>query len=211
MTEPKDNKKTTDELLEQFLRLEALGLKQESKQAVLAILDAVHSLDARVTWTRNNLDRLRFNGASRIRHEIYEIIVFPALKAEFDRGDPEASYLLGKYVNNLYESRPLHEQLDQRSATDFFRIAFQSAPRCVRYRRAYLSSLLGGLKYTFHEWPSGILIDHTDWHAALRELREELSVAVSLDSDGEFAAVLAEWFKNTEQYERWLAEQKDGS
>ncbi|WP_322888830.1 MULTISPECIES: hypothetical protein [unclassified Yoonia] len=207
MTEPAENNNATDDLLEQFLHFDALGLKKESKQAVLAIIDIVHSLDAKVAWTQNNLDRLQWNRRSRIRHEFYEAIIFLALKADFDRGDPEASYLLGKYAQNLYSSPSLHAQIGQRSAMDFFRIAFQSAPSCVRYRRAYLCSLLNGLQYAFHEWPSGILIDHTNWHSELRELREQLSVASSLDSDDEFAATLAEWFENTEQYERRLATQ----
>lgn len=206
MTEPTENIHSTDQLLEQFLRSDALGLKRESRQAVLAIVDAVSSLDAKKTWVQNHLHRLPLNRASRIRHEIFEHIVFPVLKAGFDRSDPEACYLLGKYSQNLYSKRDLFEQLGGRFETDFFRTAFQHDSNSVRYRRAYLSSLIGELRFVFHEWPTGILIDHSDWHEALRELRGELSIALSLDDEGEYEALLAEWIENTEQYETRLTE-----
>lgn len=190
MTEPSENIHSTDQLLEQFLRFDALGLKREAKQAVLAIVEAVSGLDAKKTWVQNHLDRLPVNRASRIRHEIFEHIVFPALKAGFDRGDPEASYLLGKYSQNLSSKRALFEQMGGRSATDLFRAAFQNDSNSVRYRRAYLSSLIDELGYVFHEWPTGILIDHSDWHEGLRELRGELSAALSLDEEGTYDVVV---------------------
>lgn len=209
MTEPSDNIHSADQLLEQFLHFDALGLKREARQAVLAIVDAVSSLDAKKTWVQNHLDRLPLNRASRIRHEIFEHIVFPVLKAGFDRSDPEACYLLGKYSHNLYSSRVLFEQLGGRFATDFFRTAYQHDSDSVRYRRAYLSSLIAELRFVFHEWPTGILIDHTDWHAALRELSSKLSVAVSLDEEGKYEALLTDWNEHTEQYEARLTERKD--
>ncbi|NSY41132.1 hypothetical protein [Leisingera sp. ANG59] len=132
MSEPKTSSQSTDEKLDQFLRFDALRLKRKSKQAVLELVGAVSSLEAKKVWARKYLKRLPLNGAGRIRHEIYEVIVFPALKAGFDQGDPEATYLLGKYMQNLHERPTLLNQLEWRSAADFFRLAFQGAPSSDR-------------------------------------------------------------------------------
>ncbi|MEP5630457.1 MAG: hypothetical protein ABJP79_01095 [Tateyamaria sp.] len=198
----------TDDLLDEFLKFDALGLKKEAKQIVLAIIDTVPSLDAKTVWTQNNLDRLPLNCSSQIRHEIYESIVFPVLKAEFSRDEPDASYLLGKHWQNLVTMRSLSEQMDHRSATDFFRIAFELEPSSVRYRHAYLTSLINDLDFTFHEWPTGILIDHTNWQEDMQRLKEKLSLADSLDKDGRFSADLAVWVEASQQYETRLAEQR---
>ncbi|MEO9684003.1 MAG: hypothetical protein ABJF86_18640 [Tateyamaria sp.] len=174
----------------------------------MAIIDAVPSLDAKTVWTQNNLDRLPLNRTNRIRHEIYESIVFPVLKAKFGRDEPDASYLLGKYWQNLVTMRSLSEQMNHRSATDFFRIAFELEPSSVRYRHAYLTSLINDLNFTFHEWPTGILIDHTNWQEDIQRLKEQLSLAGSLDKDRRFSADLADWFEVSQQYETRLAEQR---
>lgn len=209
MAEPTDDIQLADELLERFLHFEAIGLKEEATQTVLAIVDTLSSLEAMNAWTRNNLHRLPINKASRIRHELYERIIFPALKADFERGDPEASYLLGEHIQNLYSSHTLMEEIGQRSSRDFFRIAFQRDPSSVRYQRAYLGALISDLQFAFHEWPNGIIIDHKDWREGLSGVRDLLSLALSLDSDRAYYSLLSEWIENTDQYEKRLTGQND--
>ncbi|MDC0658751.1 hypothetical protein N6L27_12135 [Leisingera sp. SS27] len=210
MSEPKTRSQSADDALEQFLRFDALGLRQKSKQAVLKLVEAVSSLEAKTVWTHNYLEQLPLNGSGRIRHEIYEDIVFPALQSGFDRGEAEASYLLGKYAQNLYARPALREQMEQRSEVDFFRLAFQGAPSSEKYRRAYLSSLMNSLRQDFHEWPTGILLDPAKpWRVALMDLKEELSIALSLDREGQFVALLGKWSEITEQYEKRLARREE--
>lgn len=144
MTDATDYIQSIDDLLDSFLEFDALGQRTEAKQAALAIVDAVSAFDAKVAWARRNLDRLPLNRNGRIRHEIYQGIVFPVLKAEFDRGNAEASYLLGKYWQNLIANRASYMQMGEPSARCFFRLAFQFEPSSERYQRAYQTRFADG-------------------------------------------------------------------
>lgn len=207
MTLPLDKCQSTEDMLQKFLCYNALGLRQEAKRAVSALVNSFPNLESKKVWTLDNLDRIPKNYESCIRHEIYENIIFPVLKDGFERGDPKASYLLGEYSQNLYKNRSLFEQMDERTEIDFFRIAFISEPKSVQYQRAYLGSLVSNLRYIFHEWPSGILIDQTNWREELSDLRAQVLLALSLDRESQYSDLLAEWTNIIDQYkvrlEKW--------
>ena len=93
---------------------------------------------------------------------------------------------------------------------EFFCEAYNANPNSSLYESAYLGSLLQVLEYTFHEWPTGILIDHADWRNELDDLREQLSLAMSLDRNGEYVDLLAEWSQITEDYGKRLAARGTG-
>lgn len=206
MGDAPDGMDLQEELLEQFLRFDKLGMRREAREAVLNLVASVCGSNAEDAWTRDNLDRLPLNNASRIRHEIFQSVVFPSLKAKVERGDPEASYLLGKHFQNLISDSALHERIGYRSNTELFRDAYNSNPSSAKYGGAYLDSVIETLRYTFHEWPTGILIEHTNWRQELRGLRATLSLAMSLDRRGEYKGILAKWSQITDQYEDRLAE-----
>ena len=180
-------------------------MRKEAKESALHLVASVCGSNAEEAWTRDNLHLLPLNRAGRIRHEIFQFIVFPPLKSGMERGEPEASYLLGKHIQNLYSDDALYRQIDYRSKTELFQEAYVGNPSSPQYRDAYLSSVLENLSFAFHEWPSGILIEHTDWQQELRELRAQISLAVSLDRSGEYEGLLAEWSQWTDQYEVRLA------
>jgi len=205
MDDPPDRAENSKELFERFLRYEKLGMRNEAKKSALDLVASVCGSNSEETWTRDNLHQLPLNGAGRIRHEIFQYIVFPSLKAAMEQVDPEASYLLGKYVQNLYSDDTLWKQVGYRSKTELFREAYDASPNSPRYRGAYLAAVLADLGYTFHEWPSGILIEHANWRQELRDLRGQISLAMSLDLNGENASLLAEWLEITDQYEKQLA------
>jgi len=210
MKEPGDILQSTEGLLEEFLHFESLGLRNEAKRAVLVLVDTVASIEEKEAWTNANLKRLPLNRSNRIRHEIYKHIVFPSLKAALHRGEAEAYYLFGKYAGNLYSDRSLFKQVGERGAMEFFCEAYNANPNSSLYESAYLGSLLQVLEYTFHEWPTGILIDHADWRNELDDLREQLSLAMSLDRNGEYVDLLAEWSQITEDYGKRLAARGTG-
>ncbi|WP_306114107.1 MULTISPECIES: hypothetical protein [unclassified Roseovarius] len=205
MTSKGETKQHAEELFEQFLKFDALGMRKEAKRAVSALIKEVSDNAAKDRWTKVNLSRMPRNRASRVRHEIFKEIVFPSLKAAFDRGEAEASYLFGKYSQNLYSDRALFNQLDQRTALELFREAFDSDPSSTRYQSAYLGALLGLLRYSFHEWPTGILIDHDDWRKGLDGMRAQLSLARSLDRNSEYSGLFAQWFAYVDEYEARLS------
>ncbi|WP_432201219.1 hypothetical protein ACRAQ7_03105 [Erythrobacter sp. W53] len=200
----------TNDLFADFLHADAQGLRVDAKRAATALVNSVSTQDDKIAWTLANLERLQTNGASRIRHEIYEGIVFPALKARFECGDPEASYQLGRTWQNFISKPCFTEELGWYSAEDFYRIAYQKEPGSLRYERALLERLLEKLAYLFHEWPAGILIDHRQWRDEIISLREDIDFASSIDRSSDHAEALSEWAIMTDQYRDRL-DKRDGS
>lgn len=208
MVDPSDPIQSGQDLFEQYLNFDALGMRKEAKRAVDALVDTLSDAQAKEAWTRTNLHRLARNSASRVRHEIFRHIVFPTIKAAYDRGDAEARYLFGKYSQNLYSDRALFDQMGGRVAMDFFEEAFHADPNSVLYQDAFLGSLIGELQHLFHEWPIGILIDHDDWRKGMDGLKAQLSMAQSLDRNGTYSDLLARWRACTEEYESRLSDGK---
>lgn len=185
MDNPRNRTEHFEELFERFLRFDKLSIRKEAKESALDLVASVCGSNAEETWTQDNLHRLPLKGAGRIRHEIFEFIVFPSLKAGMERGEPEASYLLGKHVQNLYSDDALHKAVGYRSETQLFQEAYDANPNSPQYRNAYRGSVLDNLYFAFHEWPSGLPIEHTNWQQELRDLRGQISLAMSLDPSGE--------------------------
>lgn len=199
-----EDKQSAEELFEQFLRYDALGMRKKAQSAVFALIKDIPDDVAKDAWTKENLSRMPRNKAGRVRHEIFKEIVFPSLKKAFDRGDAEASYLLGLHSQNLHSDRTLHSQVDQCTELDFFRKAFESDANSTRYQSAYLGAVMDSLLYCFHEWPAGILIDTDDWRKGLESLREQLSLAQSLDRKNEFSGRITQWLSYIDEYETRL-------
>lgn len=208
MANVRNTQKSADELFEQFLKFEKLGLRKEAKKVVTALVEDVCDDAAKIAWTKSNLHRLPRNKNSRIRHEIFKEIVFPSLKAAFDCGDAESSYLFGIYSQNLYSDSDLFDQMGQRTDLDFFKRAFETVPSSEQYESAYLGALLNFLQYLFHEWPTGILINHTKWKEGLEKLKNDISLAQSLDRKKKHSECLVQWLEYIEEYEKRLTSKK---
>lgn len=187
-------------LLASYLEFERLGLKVKAKEAIQAILDSVPTLADKDAWTRAYLERLPKNGASRVRHEIYRDVVFPALWARFENDDAEASYLLGKTCDNFISDTSLSKRVGSHAPIDFFERAYMSDPSSKRFRLGFLTELFRGFVYLFHEWPTGILVDHANWAAELQDLKAEIELARVLDEENMYIANLNEFTEMVKSY-----------
>ena len=195
-----------EDLFEHYVRLTALGMRQEAKEVVAKIVASVSDSDEQERWTSKHLDQLPTNGKGCIQYDLYRYIVFPSLRRAFDRGEAEASYLLGNYWNNLVSDQRLFEQAERRGRTDFFRIAFSADPSSERYRSSYLGAIISNLEYAYHEWPTGILIDpDEDWRQELADLESQLVLATSLDKNGTYTDFIAKWSREKDEYAVRLA------
>lgn len=210
MHQQTENMKTSEKLLASLLEFERLGLRVKAKEAAYALIEALPSLNDKDAWTRANLHTLPTNGQSRIRHEIYDGIVFPALRAGYERNDPEAFYLLGKTWQNFISGDVFAKQIGFHSSEFFFERAYQVDPSSERYKRAFLGALIVKFDYLFHEWPSGILINHDNWPAELVELKSNIELASSLDESGQHVEDIREFLEKTNIYSDRLSSHELG-
>jgi hypothetical protein len=189
-----------EKLYEEYLRWQSLGVKAKATAALRAFLDSFHDLAAKAAWTDANLEGLKSNRHARIRHELFEEVIFPVLLIRFQAAEPEAMYLLAQFRHNLYSASHLHRQIGSLGAEDLLRSANAKAPGEDRYRRGLLKALLEHFGYLDHEWPAGILVDVRDpssWHALLEDIR----LARDLDHAGEKADRLDQFEARVLAYE----------
>lgn len=194
-----------DAILALYLEFDRQGLRGKVKEAVRTPVDVISKNNAQDAWTRKYLQELPINKHSRIQHEIYRGIVFPALRVRFELGEPEAHYLLGLYWNNFVSSSEFTDQIGHFSREEFYERAYLVKPEEERYRTRYLDAIMDRLEFVFHEWPSGVLIDHENWSGELSVLRNDIDLASVLDIGRIHARRLKEFTSMATAYRRRLA------
>jgi hypothetical protein len=78
------------------------GLRKEAKLSICQFVESFTDFAEMEAWTRKFLST--FKGGKRIRHELYERIIFPVLLAGHDRLDPWSIYWLAETAQNLYSA-----------------------------------------------------------------------------------------------------------
>lgn len=175
------------------------GRRADAARSLGAFVESFASLDEKIAWTRTFLEAGDFAG--RIRHELYEIVVFPTLLHGYRLADPWSLWWLARTAQNLYASKPLWRQIDFVSAEALLRALLAQQPDHREARQALLSQLIDGLRYAMHEWPAGMLYGYDG--ATLEQcgnLGERLAEARRLDSEEVHANFLDAFALNLEEY-----------
>lgn len=127
---------------DEYLRLYTRGLKAEAKAALQEFIEGFSGLAEKIAWTDRNFDTLVHNRHARIRHELYESVVFPALLHGFEADDPQAKFRLAASEQNLLSAQHLHAKIGYRSGLDLLTEAYTADPENEQYQDALLQSLL---------------------------------------------------------------------
>lgn len=175
------------ELYNTYVRHLDRGRKKDAKQAVLLFVNSFTSLNEMREWSYAYLPKRETNHASRIRHELYEHIIFPVLLDGFNDGDPLSFYWLAATAQNLMGSSKLHKQIGYISPDELFKSAYESEPNSPRFQHGLLSSLVAGFCYMDHEWPSGIILGlGENILEAVDEIENDIELALELDHSKEY-------------------------
>ncbi|WDA40218.1 hypothetical protein [Erythrobacter sp. BLCC-B19] len=199
-----------ERLYEEFLRWQSLGAKAKATAALRAFLDSFPDFAAKAKWTNANLEKLHTNRHARIRHELFEEVIFPVLISRIEAGDPEAMFQLARHDQNLFGATHLWKQMEYVSPRELLQRAHEAAPHEDRYRKALLQDLVGAFNYLDHEWPLAILVDAREpdvWDT----LSELISKARILDMEGAMADRLAEFEDRVRQYRARISAKNDNS
>ncbi|WP_461535315.1 hypothetical protein [Spongorhabdus nitratireducens] len=186
---------------QQFTEFEARGLKKQATAAIRAFIDSFDDSEEIEAWVWKYLPGLKRNRNSRIRHEIFHELVYPVLKAGYERDDFDCTLWLGKLSQNLYQSRRLHEESGWISAQELYEKCHEIDPENSEVRLLLLGSIISWLEYTEHEWPAGILYDN---NGATLEQCDEISAEVEkvlrLDQEQKYTAFISQYTPKLKQY-----------
>src|SRR5690348_5477105 len=142
------------ELYQQYIALKNVGKKAQAKAVLERFLASFGSGEEKEQWVRAFLESGDFG--YRIRHEIYEQLVFPVLLKGYHAKDPWSLLWLAKTDQNLYSARWLHSQVDFKSEYQLLKELYEITPDEMT-RNQLLRSNLTWFEYCQHEWPAGIL------------------------------------------------------
>lgn len=184
-----------------FKKFETLldaGRKVDAKRALEEFLASASSESDKENWVFANLPNLKLNRASRIRHEVFEEIVFPVLLRGFQQGYPWHQYWLGRLEQNLITSKRHWSAVGYISDTELFRRAYLQESENDEYRKALLYSIMRKLDFCDHEWPAGLI--GVESKQDFDELDADIAFADHLDREGTYSESLAEIAQHVSEY-----------
>ena len=190
-----------NELYKQYKQYEALGLKDKAKMAVNEFIKSFQSEKEKEEWVNKNFDNLETNRHSRIRHEIFEEIIFPVLMKQYQERNLNGMLRLAQSIQNLYSCEALHQKTGYLTEGQICKDAFTLFPSSDEARRMYLKTKIKYFEYSIHEWPSGILWGNDG--ASLEEVKElekSLKETSSLDKEGNHKSFLEDYEEKLKIY-----------
>jgi hypothetical protein len=184
-----------------FLSLDAQGRRKEAGAAIAAFAASFRDLAEKRRWTEGYLE----GGVDldRIRHELYEQVIFPVLLDGYRRNEPWSLWWLAMTGRNFQRSQGLWQQLGHQTPASLLLKLYDLCPDDDRVRLALLDKRIDWLAFAIHEWPGGILYGMDA--ATLEECEEIKKVVVQaqkLDREGEHTEFLKEFESRLAQ---WMA------
>ena len=193
-----------------FKELEERGLRKKASKSLRAFISSFNNEKEIEEWVWEYLPKLETNRHSRIRHEIFHELIYPILRAGYERQEFSSTLWLGKLVTNICNSRKLHEELGWVTGFDLYNKSHNIDPENDEARLLLLQSIISGLKYSEHEWPSGIL--HSDAGATIEECDEinaDVQKALQLDKECKYTKFIEQYLEKLSEYRARLNSSSD--
>ncbi len=170
-----------------FKKAKNLGLKVEAKVHIEKFIQSFNNLEEKTTWVHDYLESRDF--CHKIRHELYEAIIFPVLLSGYQQGDAWSLYWLAETHQNFYQAEKLHVQINFISDYELLKKCFDVDNTNDRVRLALLERIERRLDYLLHEWPAGILYAPDE---SAEEVLQEIEYARQLDKELKYVASFEE-------------------
>ena len=180
----------------EFKEYEEKGLKKQASSSVRAFIASFENGNEIEEWVWKYLPELETNRHSRIRHEIFQELVYPVLKRGYEQDDFSSTLWLGKLAQNLYQAQQLHEELAWATELSLFNKCYEIDPKNDEARLLLLKAMVAMLEYSEHEWPSGILygndaatIEQCD------EIEQEVQRILQLDRECTYSEFIKQYIE----------------
>jgi len=166
-----------------FLKLKSQGLRKQAQACIPSII-----ADYNAQPNDNFVFQLiEDSDGDKIHPDFFKAIVYPALKSRI-KNDPEAIRALIKIFQNVYQDASIHKELEDVTKEQLLRRLIAICPNDQLAKKELIEYLVEWLRYTIHEWPSGILYGANG--ASMDECNEIL-LAIgelrTLDLDGTYS------------------------
>lgn len=189
------------EYFDEYLKYEQLGIKAKEKECMERFINSFETYDEKEAWTIEYLPKLKTNGNSRIRHELFEKIIFPVLLEGYYNRNVKSMVWMVRTIRNLYQNKQLWEKTNYVLGWDLIRECYKIEPDNNDVTDLYLEIMIDAMRFRIHEWPFGILIGNT--FAAkdeCRKLLEEIPLVRKLDRNQEYTGFIAEYENIVNEY-----------
>jgi len=195
------------ELYQRFKQLKSRGSKSDATEAMRQLIRSLQSFDAKKAFTDWFFTN-EFDG-TKVRHELYESILFPVLLEGYRHADPLSIKRLAETDQNLYAAKMLWAQLKNKSKSDLLHEYLELCPDDLSARHHLLETEIHYFRYCEHEWPAGILYGHNG--ATMAECDEILQVVNAvrkLDLEERYTVYIDEFTRKVQSYRERLAKAK---
>lgn len=185
----------------EFREFEEKGLKKQASKALRDFISSFENGQEKEEWVWEYLPKLQSNRHSRIRHEIFNELVYPVLKSGYKNNEFSSTIWLGKLAQNIYRAQKIHEELDWVSELGLYEKGFEINPGNDEARLLLLKSIVSWLEYSEHEWPRGILYGNNG--ATIKqcdEISNEVQRVLQLDKEHVYCEFIKQYIKKLGEY-----------
>lgn len=196
------------EYFEQYCDRKQRGLKQEARKLLLAFIASFQDLAEKTDWTKAYLHSWDRENEPKIRYELYEAVIFPALLHGYRQQELWGFKGLVQTAQNLYQAPQLWSQIDQKTDWVLLAEAQALAPDDESLRQQMISNNIRWFDYCQHEWPAGILYGPDG--ASIAECEDILQAVEKtrvLDCDRNHKTFLDQFESKVQTYQRRLLNQ----
>ncbi len=173
------------------------GRKAEAKIAINDFIASFSASDDRRQWVRKFLEGRYYD--YKIRHELYEQIIFPVLLEGFNQDDSWSKLWLAKTMLNLADCRDLVSQIEGYTIAELLLDVYAVDPS-EEVRQLLITEYIRGFDYSQHEWPAGILNGpNVTTIADCEEMLRDVAIVRSIDR-GEHEAYLQQYKARVKKY-----------
>ncbi len=183
----------------QYKTLKDSGRRTDATTALGSFIASFADGDEKIAWTRWYLESEHVG--HKIRHELYEHVIFPVLQEGYKKHDPWSLRWLARTPQNLYQCERLWKLVDWKTQYAFLKEVVLLCPDDEVARQELLMKMIDRFRYCVHEWPAGILygIDGATT-AQCEEILGEIALARQLDREQRFTAFFSDFEEKVVEY-----------
>ena len=143
-----------------------------------------------------------FDG-KKIRRDLYENVLFPALVEGYKSSDPWSIKALAETEENLYEAKQLWGQIGYKTKLLLLRQYLNLRPKDFTARRRLLTEQISSFRYCEQEWPARIIYGQQEaTETECKKIAEEIKLARQLDKESKYRNYIDEFEAKLDSYRK---------
>ena len=165
-------------LYEQFKFACKTKVKADEKKFVALFVQSFQNDEERLSWAKSFLGAAGSRG--KIRYELYEGIIFPALLSEYKNGSAWAGLWLARTFENILTSEALSQHFEGITPVQLYQECLDKDPTNDEVRGELVDAKVESMEYAIQPWPKRVI--YADGETAV-EFLAEVALARALDKE----------------------------